>query len=256
VRRLVLLAVLAVVGMLSACVGKLPPAGVTLLKQINTSYRQNDYRGTVQKADEFLAAYGDTEAAGEAYYLRGLAYVSLRDHVRAWSDLERAVAAAHRSDLVPLAQVAMGNLAFEEGRLAQAAQHYQPVVADLPNDSPKDIVLFRLGVCYTRLGQWKSGRTWFSELIARFPASSLEPRARRYIAADGFTVQCGAYLDLARAQRQVKDVGDRGLDARWVQDPRMRYFLVQVGSFATYQEARAELANVLRVVPDALIVPY
>lgn len=255
-RLLGVVAMLAMVSSLSACVGKLPPQGVDLLKGVDSAYRKGDYPATVSRADEFLAQYGDTEAAGEAYYLRGLAYAASKDRAHASADFESAIKSANRSDLTPLAHVAAGNLAFEDGKLTLAAQHYQPVVEQLPNESPKDIVLYRLGVCYSRQGRWQDGRTWFSQLTGAFPASSMEPLARRYLAVDGFTIQCGAYLDPANAQKQVRALRDQGAkDVRWVQDPRMKYHLVQVGSYATYREARDGLAQVMRSVPDAIIVP-
>lgn len=241
--------------LVSACAGRLPLSGMVLLKQIDTTYRAGDFRGTISKTDSFLASYGGTEAAGEAYYLRGLAFAALKDRDRAREAFEQAVANSHRSDLAPLAEVSLGNLEFEQGRLAAAARRYQPVVEKLPDDTPKDVVLYRLGQCYARLGRWRDGQVWFSQLVHLFPASSMEPLGRRYLAADSFTIQCGAYLDLERAQRQVQQLRQLHQPARWVQDARMKYHLVQVGSYATYQEARVALAQVLRIVPDAIIVP-
>ncbi|MDD4889322.1 MAG: tetratricopeptide repeat protein [Phycisphaerae bacterium] len=254
-RTLIWLTLWPAIIVLPACVGKLPPSGVILLKQIDTTYRAGDFRGTVSRTDSFLASYGNTEAAGEAYYLRGLAYAALKDRARAKADFEDAVKNASRSDLEPLAEVSLGNLAFEQGQMATAAQHYQAVAEKLPNDSPKDVVLYRLGQCHARQGRWHEAQGWFAQLVHLFPASSYEPLARRYLAVDGYTIQCGAYLEFGKAQRQVEELRRAGLPARWVQDSRMKYHLVQVGLYPTWQEARGGLAQVLRIVPDAIIVP-
>lgn len=241
--------------LLQACVGKLPPSGVAQLQQIDTTYRAGDFRGAIAQADAFLARYGGVEAAGEAYYVRGLAYAALKDRQHAGESFDLAVQKANRDDLAPLAQVSLGNLAFEQGQMAQAAQHYQAIVEQLPNDSPKDVVLYRLGQACARLGRWHDGHGWFAQLVHLFPGSSFEPLARRYLSADGFTIQCGAYLELGKAQRQMEELRKANLPARWVQDVRMKYHLVQVGQYATWQEARNSLAQVMRVVPDAIIIP-
>jgi tetratricopeptide (TPR) repeat protein len=237
------------------CAGTLPPSGVALLQEVENSYRHGDCRGTISKADEFIALHGGTEPAGEAFYLRGLAYASLKDRKKARENFEQAIVASHRADLAPLAHVALGNLAFEDGQLDQAAAQYRPVIDQLPNEAPKDQVLYRLGQCYARLGQWRAGQTWFSQLTTLFPASALEPLARRYLACDSFSVQCGAYLTAAEANAKVAELAARKFaNVHWVQDPRMKYHLVQVGSFKTYDEAKVELAR-LQPITEAMIVP-
>jgi len=241
--------------LLGACVGKLPPPGVKLLGQIDETYRRGDYAGTITRANEFLTVYGGVEAAGEAYYIRGLALASLNDRARARQDFETAVRLARRSDLAPLAEVALGNLAYEQGRLPVAAVHYRRVVEKLPNEGPKDEVLYRLGKSYAYLGDWRAAKQWFAQLMHLFPGSLREAAARRYFAADGFTVQCGAFRVYANAQQQAAELRRQGLPARQVQDARMRYHLVQVGLYASYQEARGALARVAAFVPDAIIVP-
>ncbi len=241
--------------MLPACVGRLPPPGVQMLQQVDQTYRRGDFYGTVTRANEFLAVYGGVEAAGEAYYLRGLAYANLNDRARAQKDFEAALRSASRSDLGPLAEIALGNLAYEQGSLAEAAGHYLRVVEKLPNEGPKDEVLYRLGKSCAYLGDWPAARQWFAQLLHLFPGSLREAAARRYFAAGGFTVQCGAFRLYANAQQQAADLRRQGLPARQVQDPRMRYHLVQVGLYASHQEARQALAQVARLVPDAAIVP-
>ena len=256
-RRYLLLASLsAVVLLLPACVGQLPPAGIAQLKEVDDTYRQANYRGTVVKADAFLAEYGQTEPAGEAYYLRGLAHVGLRDRTAAQVDFLKASELAHRFDLGPLAEVALGNLAFEDGHLKTAAEHYQPVLEKLPNEAPKDLVLYRLGICYARLGQWPAARDLFSKLVNLFPGSAMEPRARDYLAADGWSVECGSYTRPQEADAQADRLRKAGLTSvRRVQDVRLQRHFVQVGAYPTYREARTVLAQVLPVVPEAHIVP-
>jgi cell division septation protein DedD len=118
------------------------------------------------------------------------------------------------------------------------------------------MVLYRLGICYARLGQWPAARDLFSKLICLFPGSAMEPRARDYLAADGWSVECGSYA----RPKEADDLADRlrkaGLTSiRRVQDVRLQRHLVQVGAFPTYREARTVLAQVLRIVPEAHIVP-
>lgn len=253
VRALLLSAGLAIA--LVGCDGMLPPAGAKLLGEVEQAYQDGDDATAIVRADRFLLSYNGTNAAGEAYYLRGLAHARRRERDLARRDFEQALQRAHRKDLAPLTQVALGNLDFEQWKLGTAAEHYRVAVEQLPNEPPKDLVLYRLGLCEARLGHWAQARNWFSQVMHLFSHSAVEPAARRYAAADAFTVQCGAYSDWRNADRQVRMLKERNLPAERRMDSHGRYHLVQVGRYPRYQEARTALAKVRGLVPTAIIVP-
>ncbi len=249
------LALVAAMFSLSACNGTVPPEGVKLLQEAGQAYDAGDNQTTIARTGQFLANYGGTTAVGEAYYLRGLAKARTRDRRGAQADFEQAVQHVRRSDLLPLAQVSLGNLMFEQWQLAPAARYYEQAVEALPNKSPKDVVLYRLGQCYARQGQWRSAKSWFSQVMHLFRDSPMEPSARRHFAADGYRIQCGAFSDYANAARQVSYLRQRNLPAEQRLDVNGRFHLVQVGQYAGYDEARDALGRVLPVVPNAIIVP-
>lgn len=248
-------ALLVATATLAACNTFVPPAGVKLLKEANEAYRQGDDSATVARTDEFLTSYSGTNAAGEAFYLRGLAKARQRDRVAARKDFEQALQSERRNDLVPLAQVALGNLLFEQWQLEPAAGYYAAAVDALPNQSPKDVVLYRLGQCKARLGNWRDARQYFSQVIHLFSDSPLEPAARRYFAADGYRIQCGAFSSFSNAHQQVEFLRQNSLQAEQRLDVNGRFHLVQVGHYDSYAEARSALRRVLGVVDSAIIVP-
>jgi tetratricopeptide (TPR) repeat protein len=250
-----ILATLVPLLLAAGCQPQPQTSGEQLLRAADASYRQGDYQETVRQAGAFITQHGGAEAIGEAHYLRGLAYARLRDRTRAKLDFEQALNRARRSDLRPLARVSLGNLYFENWQLAQAARLYEQTVAGLPDQPPKAEVLYRLGLCHARLGNWERARGYFSRALHLFADSDVAPAARRYVAASGFTVQCGAFADWQNARRQVEMLKQQGLAAEQRMDTHGVYHLVQVGRYRTYEDARAALARVRGYVADAIIVP-
>ncbi|MCG3181307.1 MAG: hypothetical protein BIFFINMI_03687 [Phycisphaerae bacterium] len=240
---------------LAGCQGMVPPDGVKMLKDANAAYENGDYRQTLSKSDEFLKVHAATNGAGEAYYLRGLAYAQMRDRQRAAADFQQVLKVAKRSDLPVLARVGMGNLYFEQWQLPAARQEYQAVVEKLPNKSPKDLVLYRLGLCNARMGDWGSARGWFSQVLHLFPDSPTADSSRRYLGSDGFSIQCGAFEKPVNATEQVELLRKHNLVAERRMDTHGLLYLVQVGHYRSYEDARVALGRVRGVVSGAIIVP-
>jgi len=235
------------------------PAAAELLKAVDQDYRAGRWRAAESQASGFIRQYPASPAVAEAYYLRGMARFQQGLIAQAEGDFQRALAASRRQDLSARAHAMLGHLAMQRDDAAAAVQHYRVAVADLPERPPKDEVYYRYGLALRRIGQWDEARLPLARLIERYPQSRYYQAAKRRLAWPGryFSIQCGIYRKLENARRQVRRLRAAGLDARQSIDVSGKdaQYVVLLGRYSTYGAAKADLARVKAVVPDAMVVP-
>lgn len=238
---------------------QLPPEAIQLLESGKRCYDAHRYDQAVAKLDRFLASYGTGQPAAEARYIRGLSLVKKGQLRRGRTDLERSLAVSKRPELTAKAHVAVGSLDWADGRTDAALEHYRQALGGLEDRPPKDVVLYRLGVELQRQGQWAQARRHFAEIIDRYQDSKVNKAARLRFSwtYKFFTIQCGAFSDHRRAQQEVRRLQQAGLAAEQRLDARSGrpLYMVQVGQYDTFAEARAELRRVRRTAGEAIIVP-
>jgi len=256
IRRLWGLAILAVLG--SGCTQLSPQARQSLI-DADGLYRSAKYAAAQQALDRWLAENDAAPESAEAYYLRGLSQIKLKNRPAGQADLEHARQKARRPDLKSHASATLGCMAFEDGRYDQAAALLNEAVAGLPARPPLDVVLFRLGTSQQRTGQWAASRKSFSRVASAVPQSPLILPARRKLnwPHEHFAVQCGAFKTAGNATRAVADLRAKGFDASHRVDRRTGggLYRVYVGQYTTWDQATRAMASVRATGRDAMIVP-
>jgi len=194
---------------------------------------------------------------GEVYYYRGQALVHLNRRTEAKTDFVRAIGAEARPPIDQFAQVAIGNLYYEEGNDAKAVEHYSRVIRDPDKDLPVPTILLRIGVSLQRLGKWSLADSYLDHLIEKYPETSAAKHAMRRLHADAFRVQTGAFASMATASRQAQRVRAAGFETRLGRIAKGGRTLntVQAGRAATYAEAAVLAQRVRQAGFDTLIVP-
>lgn len=248
------LAVLAGLVYLSGC-ATLPSPAVERIKQADRAYHARRYAVAEQLLTPIIETHSDKPDIGEALYLRALCRLETDRPTEARTDLKQALHVTRRNELVDRLHAQLGNLAFDKGRYKSAAVYYKPSYDDLPDYPPKDRIGYQYGLALQRVGRFAEARTVLTDVYAKFPSSGFAPKARLKAAwlHDYFTIQCGAYRQIAGAHQQAKSLKDQGVDALAV--PSSNLYLVRVGRYRTYSAAQLVLPLVKRVQPDAFIVP-
>lgn len=257
-RRFAAVAAVGLVTWVTGCEG-VPPAARQMLLTANENYQRGQYLAAEQSSTTFLHHFESSPAAGEAYYIRGLSRAQQHQEAAARADFQAGAKRATRDDLRAYCHAMLGNYAYEDGDVAAAAGHYAAAEPNLPRESPTDLILYRYGVCLQRLGRWKDARQRFSRLLDQFASSPRADAARRLALwpNDAFSIQCGAFGRVDNANAVAGTLRKRGLSPETVYldlggTPMWR---VIVGRYATYAEARADLARVRAIEPTALVVP-
>ena len=238
---------------------RLPPEERARLLSANESYRQGRYAQATQQLDQFLTANADRPEAAEALYLRGLARLRQKQREPARADLRAALAKSQREDLTARAHVQLGSFAFDDADWPAAVEHFRHAVRKLPRTEPTDQFLYRNAVALQRVGQWDEARLQYAMVLHFFPNGPAEPAARRKFAwrEHHFAIQCGVYRQRDAAHEQIADLAAHGLRAAVRLEIRDAdaVWIVYVGQYGTYAQARLALPRVQQARPDAFIVP-
>jgi len=121
-------------------------------------YNSGNYMAAQRLLSRALAAEGDSPAAAEAYYIRGLCYLKQGNTARAKADLLKALEKANRKDLEADVLICLGAIAYEKGDWGGACKYWIRAEDQLPNVAPNDTLLYRLAVALQRQGRWDEAR--------------------------------------------------------------------------------------------------
>lgn len=254
----VVLAGLMVSLCLSGC-SQLPPDARQRLLSSDELYRSGRYPEARQQLSDLIRQHADKAEIGEAYYLRGLCGIQMKDRTAGRGDLERAVETTNREDVRGRALATLGIMAYEDGDFELAVDHLQEAVKLLPSQPPVDELLLRLGSCLQRVGQWKESRLVLARVLHEFGSRPASKEARRKYGwpYEYFAIQAGAFRSTENARKLTAKLKSAGLAATYRLDARSGKGLhvVTVGRYIKWVQAERELARVRRVEPAAIIVP-
>jgi tetratricopeptide (TPR) repeat protein len=253
--------VTAVVAMLGACAGCVTDTleGVTLLRSANADYENSRFSQAETQAALFIQRYHSSPVVAEAYYVRGMARFQQQQYAGAEADFNLAVE-SKRTDLTAKAHWMLGRLAMQREDAAAAVTHFREAIKGLPEGTGKAEVYYRYAVALRRLGQWDEARPCLARVVDGYPQTEWAQYARRQLNWQWryFSIQCGAFRLSKNAIQEVARLRQFGLDARQEMivipggDPQ---YYILVGQYASYREARTNLARVQMVVKNATVMP-
>jgi tetratricopeptide (TPR) repeat protein len=226
------------------------------LKDSSAAAAAGDNDRAIQLSSRFLQEYPKLEESAEAYYIRGLARSRTDQRAPARDDLEAALKLTKRKDLLALAHMELGSMAYQADDVPGSESHFRAVLVNLPPaQSPADQAAYRLARVLQRQGRWNDADLFFDRVIYLFPQGELARLARTQVRATHWAIQAGAYADPTQAQNTQRRLSQAGLSAQV--DKEMRddslMYLVRVGSFATLEAGQSDLEKVKRLCRDAFM---
>jgi len=224
-------------------------------------YQMSRYSSAKATLSRFIEQYGDAPEVGEAYYLRGLCNLKLRQRSEAQRDFEAAIAKTSRMDVRSRAQASLAVMAYDDGHWARAVRYYQEALPWLEDLQDYDDQLLRYGISLQRTGKWTESARAFAQILQEKPNGSASKTARYMLGwtRSYFTVQCHALSKAQAANNEVVRLRALGLQADQQLDTRngRALYLVHVGKYATYDEALQAVERIRRTarLPLAKVVP-
>jgi tetratricopeptide (TPR) repeat protein len=194
-----------------------------------------------------------------ALYFEGRALLVEGKPMAALQRLDEARRTAPDPALRAKVSMALGDAHFLQDRFAEAHDVY--FSARGKGGVPADEVVYKMAVCSRRLGRWEEAERQFTEVVTHFPGSQRMEEATRHLAWKDrfFSIQVGIFRVRQNADGEADRMRAAGLDARAqaVGAGEDRLWRVTVGKYATYAEAKREMATLRgrQQITDALIVP-
>jgi tetratricopeptide (TPR) repeat protein len=234
----------------------------TAYQELNSA--NPNYVQVADTADAYLKEQPTGSAAADALYLRGRALEEKgqrdasspqKDFADAYNYYAQALAQKPRPSLAGLIHVGMGNVLYFQDRYSAAINELTSGIEQLERDADKAWTLYRVGLCYQRLGHWDEADKQFIAVQQRFPNSDPAARAREHQGARAFYVQVGTYAGAAQADATTAELKRQGLPAQRFQDNARNVQYVRVGPMNTYESAVATRQRIWGKYRDAIVFP-
>lgn len=234
------------------------------LTQGYASLANHQYRNALDSADAQLRRTPSGSSAAEAWYLRGRT-------LEAWPAATPGAAAANlggarqayemglacnpEGQLRAYLRASLGNVAFFQDDYLKAEEMSRLAYADLRDQDTRAWTLYRVGLSRQRLGQFASADQIFNDVVREFPASLQARRAAENRGARAFYLRLGAFTSNISAERGADDLRRKGYRGISVWRDARGYYLLRLGPYGTYAQAKAGKAAVASRYPDAIVMP-
>lgn len=223
----------------------------------------HQYDQAISHADSFLRARPTGPGSAEAYYLRGRAYEQktsanmqqAQENLRLARDAyEQALKASPSLRLEAFIHTSLANVAYFQDDFSSAVVHWTAAYEKLDQPEIKSWVLYRLGLCRQRMGQFAEADRIFTAVQQHYPNTIPAQRARQKQGARSFSVQLATLSSSQAADAAITALRKEGMNAYTQRDVKGRS-VVFVGPVPSYQQAREIKQRCIARYPDALIVP-
>ncbi len=251
---------------LTGCMSQSPSDAVR--QKLQTGYAaldEHQYDSAILASNEILAATPSGPGAPEALYLRG----------RSYEDRPKADAAAEAGDMqaarqafvtalqMPLSPQLEGRLRAGVAVVAYCQDDYSTALAQwtqaygmLDKAEDRSLTLYRIAQSNQRLGCWTEADEAFAAVEQLAAGSELAASARALVGVRGFYVQVSKSATPRDAQAVIAQLRQQGYAAATIRDPAGSACLyVRVGPLPDYAQAKAIKLRLLRLFPQATVVP-
>lgn len=253
-------------GLLLAGLLSLTACATTSIERLDTakqSFANAQYAQTISNADAFLAANPSGAGRADALYLKGRALEEM--DVSSESESNQHLAQARYCYQLALREPAtiglqgriyagIANTSFHLGDYDIAMSNWQQAYAniDLPDDKPW--ILYRIGLCQQRLGQFAQADQTFVLVQRQYPSAPAATRSREHAGYRAFYVQLAVFSSSSLADKATATLQKQGIVVARFRDTQSRDVL-RVGPYPSYPGAVAALGQLTRLYPDAMVVP-
>lgn len=227
------------------------------------SLESHDYNAAIARADAYLQRTPSGAGSAEALYLRGRALEqrSASSRQEVLSNLQGARAAYIEAlgqrpspRLESYLHTSLANVAYFQDDFETAINEWTIAYDKLEDENVKSWVLYRIGLCRQRSGQFADADAVFKAVQERYPNTVPAQRAKEKQGARGFSVQLATFANSASADSAIGALRQEGVMATKQPDAKGRS-VVLVGPLPSYQQATAIKQRYASKYPDALVVP-
>jgi len=117
-----------------------------------------------------------------------------------------------------------------------AIAEWNTAYPNLEDPAVKSFVLYRVGICQQRLGQFAQADQTFGTVQQQYPSTDAAKRARERLGAKGFTLQLATYANAASADAEIAKLQKQGMSPSRGKNAQGNT-VVSIGPMANYAQA-------------------
>ena len=228
-----------------------------------SSLDARQYDQAISQADEFLQHTPAGPGSAEALYLKGRALEQKpagsvsESRANLQSAREAYIDALQRNpspQLEAYIYTSLANVAYSQDDYAAAATNWTIAYGKLDDPGIKSWVLYRIGLCRQRLGDFADADVAFQSVQSLYPNSPAAQRSLEHQGVRGFSVQMATFATASTADSAILSLRSQGVLASKKLDTRGRS-VVMVGPLASYQQAQSIKMRYASAYPNAIILP-
>ncbi|MBL7157634.1 MAG: tetratricopeptide repeat protein [Candidatus Omnitrophica bacterium] len=186
------------------------------MKNINTLFLKEDYKGVIGAAGSNLREYRfTTEDKKEILYLAGLSYTKTGNFEKARESFGK-ILDMKGNDVREKAYMGIANSYFEEGKADEAIEAYENVLSMYPRSDWLASVYYNLGSSYKSKGNLSKANSYFGKVERQYDTSfeaektTYSPGERK---SEFYIVQLGVFKDMKNAKALVRKLKRKRYDS-------------------------------------------
>jgi tetratricopeptide (TPR) repeat protein len=235
-------------------------------QNIRAGYRALDeqqYEEALSAADKQLQNSPRGPGAADAWYLRGRALEgrTVANQTEAHASFSAARDAYQQAlRLNPSAPLegrihaGLANASYYLDDYATAQSEWMRAYEAMSDQSARSYMLYRIGLCHQRLGEFTQADQTFARVQQEFPGSEAAEKAKKHQGYRAFSVQLATYANAKTAEGAMQNLRGQGMNPAKAVDGAGRTVLT-VGPAQNYSQAMSLKNRFAGVYPDALILP-
>jgi len=258
----------AAIFMLAVCAGcttvvVLPVEYDEEFQRAEVAYLCGDYAQALRGFSGYAARQTNPAAISEALYWQGMCHLARKEFAPAAEMFEKSLSQQAAEKWVRgSALCGLGSALMGSGKHDAASDIYKKALETGVDGIRRDEVLFRLGLCYQRTGQWEKAEEYFGLVRKEAPDSQFAEQALEQIdygEEKVFSVQVGAYESEEAASKRVAQLKQMGVEAyvkKIVRAGKVLY-CARIGRFSDWGEANVQLHRLrgMERIDDAIVKP-
>lgn len=218
----------------------LTPARALNLEKAKVYFLSGDYDACINEGEKILAGSSHTGDIDQLYYLMGLSYLKQGNYLRAGDIFEIILREFRDSCFEQEARLGLADTYFLKGEWDKAQTHYKALLSGNADNKLEAIIYYRLSQCALKRGDSQEAQGYSGKLAGSFPLN-LEMRANQGLACPlvYYSVQVGSFASQQNARNLVQKLTQKGYPA-YIEESSLQgrvVYRVRVGKFRLRQEA-------------------
>jgi tetratricopeptide (TPR) repeat protein len=215
------------------------------------------------RADQQLSQSPTGPAAAQALYLKGRALeqktvpstpAGKQAMTQARDMYHQALSQQPAPALEARLHAGIANTSYWLDDYPTAIQEWNAAYPNLDDAAVKSFVLYRIGICQQRLGDFSHADSTFATVQRQYPGTDAAKRAHEHQGYKGFTVQLATYANAASADAEIAKLRTQGMSPARGKNPQGNA-VVSVGPVQTYAQALDMKNRLAASYPQAIILP-